>query len=159
MENKNTDNVIEIQPLEIVAHSKDNFAPFWRRALALIIDDTIVTAFSFIATITVMMIGGASKSIYLLIGVFLFFVLGIIYNAVMISVGHSGTFGKQILNIQVTDLDGNRISQKQAFRRESGKIITRVIPLYIGWLIYFFTKNKQTLHDLVGDTKVIKIND
>jgi uncharacterized RDD family membrane protein YckC len=156
MENQNTSNIIEIQPLEIPTHSVTNLAPFWRRAIALIIDDTIVIAFSFIITIILTIIGGGPKSVYLVIGVLLFFIFGILYNAVMISIGYDGTFGKQLLNIQVTDLDGNRISQKQAFRREGGKIITRVIPFYIGWLIYFFTKNKQTLHDLIGNTKVIK---
>lgn len=159
MENQNTNNVIEVQPLEIPAHFDTNFAPFWRRAIALIIDDTIVVAFSFTITVILMILGGGPKIIYLLIAVFLFFISGIIYNAIMISVGYEGTFGKQLLNIQVTDLDGNRISQKQAFQREGGKIITRVIPAYIGWLIYLFTNNKQTLHDLIGNTKVIKIND
>lgn len=63
------------------------------------------------------------------------------------------TVGKQAVNIIVTDLNGNRISFKQATMRFILKILA-AIPLFTGFLPIFFTSKKQTFHDIVAKTVV-----
>ena len=155
MENNESQIIPEIQPLEIPSSLEKNFAPFWKRALAILIDDITIIIISFGITSIIMKIIHGVSYLYVLISIFLFIILNVIYNAIMNSKEHSGTLGKHILNIHVTDFEGNKIKKTQSFKREFSKIVTRFIPFYIGWLIHFFTKNKQALHDLIADTIVL----
>ena len=47
MENQESQIIPEIQPLEIPSHLEKNFAPFWKRALAILIDDITIIIISF----------------------------------------------------------------------------------------------------------------
>jgi uncharacterized RDD family membrane protein YckC len=66
-----------------------------------------------------------------------------------------GTLGKAALNIQVTDLHGRRISFGRATGRYFGKWISGALFL-IGYLIQPFTRRRQTLHDLMAGTLVVR---
>lgn len=65
-----------------------------------------------------------------------------------------GTFGKRI---QVTDLNGQRISFGKATARLLVKILLSGI-LLIGFIMAAFTEKKQTLHDILAGCLVIKRN-
>jgi uncharacterized RDD family membrane protein YckC len=65
------------------------------------------------------------------------------------------TPGKLALGIRVTDTDGNRISYARAFGRTLGKIVSGMICL-IGFIMIAFTERKQGLHDLIAGTLVVK---
>jgi len=87
-----------------------------------------------------------------------FFVVGIaafLYFAVMESSVYQGTVGKILLNIVVTDMDGNRISFARAVGRTLGKQVSGAI-LAVGYLIAAFTKRRQALHDFLAKTLVMK---
>lgn len=59
------------------------------------------------------------------------------------------TWGKQIVGIKVTDLNGNRLTAGRAIGRWFAKIITGC-TCGIGLLMPLFTEKKQTLHDMIA---------
>ena len=65
------------------------------------------------------------------------------------------TPGKKLLNLIVTDLNGERIGFGKASVRLWSKLISALI-LYIGFLMVAFTQKKQGLHDKFAGTLVIK---
>lgn len=60
-----------------------------------------------------------------------------------------GTWGKQIVGIKVTDLQGRRITVGQAVGRYFAKIITGC-TCGVGLLMPLWTEKKQTLHDMMA---------
>ena len=83
------------------------------------------------------------------------FIISILYYTILQATKWQATVGKKILGIEVTTLDGNRISILTSFLR--AVIMTFISSIfYIGFLMFFFTKKKQTLHDLLPATIVVK---
>lgn len=79
----------------------------------------------------------------------------IIYHIVMESSAKQATYGKQILKIKVVDLYGDRITFGKAAARNLCKIFS-VMTFFIGYLMAFFNKQQQCLHDMMMGTVVIK---
>ena len=65
------------------------------------------------------------------------------------------TVGKKFLRIKVGDFEGKGISFGKALWRLFGKWISGQI-LLIGYLMAFFTKRKQALHDFLAGTFVFE---
>nr|HEV7953244.1 RDD family protein [Candidatus Acidoferrales bacterium] len=66
--------------------------------------------------------------------------------------------GKAMLNLKVTDANGNRLSFGHASGRFFSKIVTGLVPFGIGYIMAGFTAKKQALHDFIASTVVIKMN-
>ena len=78
-----------------------------------------------------------------------------LYYALLESSSWQATLGKKALGLQVTDLEGRRIS----FGRATGRYFARIISamtLFIGYIMAGFTQKKQALHDLIAGTLVVK---
>lgn len=102
----------------------------------------------------------AEISVMLFIIFFLVVILNIInwlYYALMESSQKQATVGKIILNLQVTDLSGSRISFGRATGRYFAKIISGLL-FGIGYLIMLFSQRKQTLHDMISGCIIIDSN-
>jgi len=82
-------------------------------------------------------------------------ILNWLYYALLESSAWQATLGKKALGLEVTDLDGNRISFGRATGRFFAKIISSII-LGIGYLMAGFTEKKQALHDILAGTLVIR---
>lgn len=82
-------------------------------------------------------------------------VMGWLYSAFMESGSMQATLGKKALGLKVVDLDGQRISFLQATGRHFGKFLSSAI-LLIGYLMMLWDDKKQTLHDKMAGTLVIK---
>jgi uncharacterized RDD family membrane protein YckC len=82
-------------------------------------------------------------------------IVNFIYHIVMEASAKQGTYGKQILKIKVTDLQGERIGVAQALGRNLAKILS-FLTLFFGYLYSFFNSKQQCLHDVVAGTLVIK---
>ena len=82
-------------------------------------------------------------------------VLHWLYYSLLESSAWQGTLGKKALGLEVTDLDGNRISFGRATGRFFAKIISALI-LGIGYIMAGFTEKKQALHDILAGTLVIR---
>ncbi|MGF7076746.1 RDD family protein [Mucilaginibacter sp. R-33] len=94
--------------------------------------------------------------IYTSIGIVAFTPIGkFIYHVIMESSAKQATYGKQMLKIKVVDMDGNRISVGKAIGRNLAKIFS-VLTFFIGYLMAFFNKQQQCLHDMIAGTLVIK---
>lgn len=76
------------------------------------------------------------------------------YFALMESSSWQGTVGKKVMGIQVTDVNGARISIGRATIRLLIKCILSGWFL-IGYIMAFFTQRKQALHDLIAGTLVL----
>ena len=83
-------------------------------------------------------------------------VLSWLYFAGMESSEHQGTLGKMALGLVVTDMNGLRISFARASGRFFAKIITGLVPLYIGYIMAGFTEKKQALHDMIASCLVLR---
>jgi len=147
------------------------YAGFWLRLVAFIIDAivlhfvfTIVTL-PFIASMGIrgIMRGHMPMSpeelIPLIRGLFHIFlirtVLNWLYYALLESSAWQATLGKKALGLEVTDMEGRRISFGRATGRFFAKIISSII-LFIGFIMAGFTEKKQALHDMIAGTLVIR---
>lgn len=81
--------------------------------------------------------------------------IGLIYFVTLESSTKQATWGKQIVGIKVTDLEGNRITFGRALGRYFAKIITG-FTCGIGLLMPLFTEKKQTLHDMISGCLSLK---
>jgi uncharacterized RDD family membrane protein YckC len=143
---------------EAAVETISEYAGFWRRLVAVIIDGLILgiagrlifgrlaVPFLFFPKIKPLLVTNFSLS---------YIILGWIYYALMESSVKQATLGKMALGIAVTDLEGKRISFARATGRHFSKIISGVI-LYIGFIMAAFTEKKQALHDIIADCLVIK---
>ena len=151
------------------------YAGFWWRFLAYLIDSIIISFVSWIIFIPVFAIFGIS--IYSLqeagfdaddAGLMLLPMIGFIttismlgtvmqwlYFALMESSKYQGTIGKLALKIKVTGYQGEKISFARATGRYFAKIISSMIIL-IGYIMAGFTEKKQALHDILASCYVIK---
>jgi uncharacterized RDD family membrane protein YckC len=120
------------------------YAGFWRRFLAVVIDAIILTAAT--GTVAAATFGT---------GVALGFVAPWLYEAVMMSSEWQATVGKRIMSIIVTSVDGKQISFGRATGRHFAKYISAIL-LGIGFIIAAFTVRRQALHDMIAETLVIK---
>lgn len=83
------------------------------------------------------------------------FALGLFYFSYMESSKNSATFGKMLMGIKVTDMDGNRISLGRGVKRYLAKIPSALI-LLIGFIMAAFTDKRQALHDKLAGCLVIR---
>jgi uncharacterized RDD family membrane protein YckC len=79
-----------------------------------------------------------------------------LYFALMESSARQATIGKIALGLFVTDLQGRRLSFGRATGRFFAKIITGLVPLFIGYIMAGFTARKQALHDMIAGCLVLK---
>jgi uncharacterized RDD family membrane protein YckC len=133
------------------------YAGFWRRLLAVILDGIIVSipANIFAAAL------GASFAItgggihYRSGGSGLQTVLFIVYEALLIAYWNGQTIGKKAVGIRVVARGGQPVSIGMAFVRCLMKIVSGAV-LCLGYLWMLWDPNKQTWHDKVADTYVVK---
>jgi uncharacterized RDD family membrane protein YckC len=72
-------------------------------------------------------------------------------------IGSSGmTLGGRLLGVRVVDRDGQQPSYGTAAIRWVGSIISGII-LFIGYIMAFWDSKKQTLHDKMAGTYVVKV--
>ncbi len=119
------------------------YAGFWKRALAILIDDVILTVLIYILIYIRIL---PFVSVFVSLVVLFYFVL-------MESSPLQATLGKLMLGIKVVDGAGKRISFLRALLRNIAKSVSYI--LFIGYLMAAFTKKKQGLHDLLSGCLVI----
>ena len=153
----------EVEQLRgLLGFSKQHLAPqyfagFDQRWMASALDwfmvSLIVIFFGVIALLFT-----SDKSTQIIIAVSVLGVIPIvnfIYHVVMEASPKQGTYGKQILKIKVTDLQGERIGLAQSLGRNLAKILS-ALTLFLGYLYSFFNSRQQCLHDVVAGTLVVK---
>jgi uncharacterized RDD family membrane protein YckC len=153
------------------------YAGFWWRFLAHIIDSIVISFVSWIFILPILAIFGISlyslkqsgfdtDDPMMFMGPFMMAIMTMVfistlikwlYFAIMESSRHQGTVGKLVLKIKVTDTSGQRVSFARATGRYFGKILSGMI-IMIGYIMAGFTERKQALHDILANCYVIKEN-
>lgn len=158
--------------MEIV---QKEYAGFWLRFVAYIIDGVILGFIEFLMVIPMLGLLGmnfalmesgqieniepevlipaiisAGSGIYLSI-----FLISWLYYALFEAGPRQATIGKMALGIVVTDMAGNRLNFAKASLRYFGKIVSGAI-LMIGYIMAGLTQKKQALHDIIANTLVIR---
>jgi uncharacterized RDD family membrane protein YckC len=134
------------------------YAGFWLRVAAALIDGLIVSAVSIPFTLATGGDLGDPGSRADVFGSPWYPVVTVaqwLYYALMESSSKQATVGKMALGIRVTDLDGRRIGFGRATGRYFAKILSALI-LGIGFLMAAFTEKKQALHDMIAGTLVVR---
>lgn len=121
------------------------YAGFWNRAIALLIDSMILAIVGIITNILF------NENAAGVVG----FLVGWLYFAGLESSERQATLGKSAMNLVVTGTDGNRISFLRATGRYFAKILSGLI-LLIGYIMAAFTARKRALHDILASTLVLK---
>jgi uncharacterized RDD family membrane protein YckC len=147
------------------------YAGFWRRFLAYIIDGLILSVpngilgvlfgLQFLALFDFGEQGmefnfeklGAIIAAAVWIGLATF-VVQVLYYALFESSRLRATPGKMALGIVVTDLSGKQVSFARALGRNLGKVISGLI-FSIGYIMAGLTARKQALHDMMADCLVV----
>jgi uncharacterized RDD family membrane protein YckC len=153
------------------------YAGFWVRLLALLID-SVVMSFGFVLILIPLFfltgLGALVSRIYpdeelneagiflIIVTIFLVSVVALavtwLYHAWMESSEWQATVGKKALGLVVTDMAGQRVSFGRATGRHFGKIVTNMVPLFIGYILAGFTAKKQALHDMLAGCLVLRRN-
>jgi uncharacterized RDD family membrane protein YckC len=79
-----------------------------------------------------------------------------LYFAGLESSPRQATLSGRVLKTRVTDLQGQRLSFQRATVRHFAMYLTAFTPFFVGYLMAFWTKRRQTLHDWVSSTLVVK---
>lgn len=154
-----------------------NYAGFWLRFVALIIDGLLLGAIQFIAIMPVLGLMGIGlatdiqnlesadeSTIAPMIGQMMamagvtqvvFLTIQTLYYTFMESSKYQASVGKIVLGLKVTDMNGGKLDFTKALVRNLCKIISSMI-LLIGYLMAAFTEKKQALHDMIASTLVVK---
>ena len=138
------------------------FAGFWIRLVAYLIDTLILGVAQFAIALALGLAGdaltdnGNGELTMALVGGLCGMVVGVTY-AVFFTGYNGQTPGKMALRIQVIRTDGTPMSYGRAFLREViGKFASGII-FGIGYLMAGFDRQKQGLHDKIAGTYVIKL--
>jgi uncharacterized RDD family membrane protein YckC len=154
-----------------------NYAGFWQRFLALVIDSILIGIVRSILVVPILAAIGLSFAsniqdfdtadsgdIIAMVGAIvaafmamaaISAVISVLYFSFMESSRYQASVGKLALGLVVTDMEGNRIDFGKALLRNVGKLVSSAI-LFIGYILAAFTDKKQALHDMIASTLVVK---
>src|SRR5262249_9882842 len=133
------------------------YAGFWLRALAFLIDSIVIFMGSAIVAAIIGVIvkangndfdSGTAISLLLIFG-------GWFYYTIAESSERGATLGKRAAGISVVDLNAERIGFGRATARFFSKFFSAVI-FYVGFMMAGFTEKRQTLHDMIVGTLVVR---
>jgi len=127
------------------------YAGFWSRVAALIVDNAIVMIFGLALLIAAAFVGAGAVAIANVA----WMLVAILYWPLMECSERQATLGKQLLGLQVTDADGLRLNFVRALLRNLAKIISS-LPFGLGFLLAAFTPRKQALHDMITKCLVVR---
>ena len=130
-----------MMPNEMSSPQPANYAGFWIRFVAMLIDTIIVMIPSMVLIFA---------ELPSLIGL----VLGLAYWIYFPSSEYMATPGKMAVGLIITDEHGNRIGAGTAAVRYIGYIIS-MITVGIGFIIIGFTEKRMGLHDMIARTRVV----
>ena len=128
------------------------FGGFWIRFLAVLADSAIVFL------LMVLIIAGGVTYLgedLLPVAVAAAWLFALLYWPVMQASKLQATFGKALLGMRVTGYQGNRIFFLHSLGRELSKILSSAVFM-LGYLLAAFTARKQSLHDLLASTYVVR---
>jgi len=154
--------------------SDDEYAGFWLRVVAFIIDAIVLSVvyllliipiYNFFAPDLVYESVGRGLAVeepdilngwlVLDFSQVILAVTAIGYYTFMEASHHQASLGKMAMDLKVTDAEGGRLTFSRAVLRNISKLLSSLL-LMVGHVAAAFTKRKQALHDLIADALVMK---
>ena len=131
------------------------YAGFWIRGWALMIDAVIVGTFALLIAMWLKFASAESVGPVALAPILQTLLVWIYMPALWFS-PMQATAGQRICRLRVVDaMDGGRITFMRGLLRVLGMILSGLI-LGIGFLMAAFTERKRALHDIIAGTCVVK---
>ena len=134
------------------------YGGFWRRLAGWLVDQVLL----FFPSAIVRVLLGMEPIAWhdpldgrLAVSVSVDIVLEWMYSALLVSSAARGTLGQQLMDLQVTDGNGARVSFARASARYFATLLT-LLTCGVGYLFQLFTSRRQTLHDWVSGTLVVR---
>lgn len=144
---------IEEKP-QITSNEPLEFAGFWPRFWATILDSMVLLAMSYLLFDPIRKILGVEKDLYSIVDL-METIVGFIYYIVL-TVKYGQTLGKMAVGIQVITQEGEPLTWGKVIYREIiGKIVSCLV-LFIGYLAVAFDSKKRAWHDRMARTYVVK---
>jgi uncharacterized RDD family membrane protein YckC len=134
------------------------YANFWRRLLAVVLDGIVVSipANIFAAALgSGLIVTGGGGIHYRSGGSGLHMLFFILYEALLIAYWNGQTIGKKAMGIRVVSAGGAPVPVGMAFVRSVMKIVSGMV-LMLGYLWMLWDPNRQTWHDKVAQTYVVR---
>ena len=140
-------------------------ASFWDRSIAAFLDIVIIITlsaplsliFSISEVLFLQLTGLSEVPFYFRAATILLNMLfGVVYYGFFYQT-RGTSLGKSIMNMKVVVLPfSDTPNMRTAFQRDIlGKLIS-TLPFFLGYFLYFFRKDRRTLHDLMSKTVVLK---
>lgn len=135
-------------------------APLDKRFLAWLIDTIIVFAVQYLINSILLQFNSLlwlvddSTGLTLMGGQNMSLIISWFYYAFQESSPAQATFGKRAMGIRVVTIHGGRLSFLNATGRYFAKILGAIL-LLIGFIMIFFNKKRQGLHDKLANTYVV----
>jgi uncharacterized RDD family membrane protein YckC len=142
------ENLDQVLDTPVSTEKRLQYAGFWIRFVAYIVDSVILWAVGFVLGLLAAGTDAASVGLTLLSAF-----IGVIYFAAMESSERQATLGKMAVGIKVGDRNGERISFANALGRYFAKILSTLI-IFIGFIMAGWDEKNQALHDKIADTYV-----
>lgn len=146
-----------------VDRSRLIYGRFWPRFGAQLIDGLIVgvptSAFAIAVVFGVASLAQQNEaaSLLILLAYIPAYILPVVYEALMLSMKRGQTVGKMALRLRVVRMDGSDITTGQAWGRAAMRFAFGITcTAIIDYLVFFFTEEKTTLHDMVAGTRVVE---
>lgn len=136
-----------------------NYANFWKRTAAYLLDYVIyMTGCGMLLLVIGIILGvsgtNPSEMAFNVLGLLISLVVYLLYYVWPEASAWQATLGKRIFGLKVTDLNGQRISFWRSLGRNVGMVVSSFI-LCIGYLMCFWTQQKQCLHDHMAGCLVV----
>lgn len=133
-----------------------HFRMFWRRFCAFTIDNLILGFITFLIQFFLVNSIGIVNSIGVeVFKISLFYgLLTIAYFTLLEYSPAHATIGKQIMHLQVCNMEYKDITLVQAFGRNLARLLNSFI-FSLGYIPILFTKREQGIHDMIGRTLVV----
>jgi uncharacterized RDD family membrane protein YckC len=135
-----------------------SYGGFWRRAFAALLDGAVL--YFPAATIRVML-GLPATGMFDVdlpsswVATTFEFAIDALYAIAFLVSPARGTLGMQVMGLHVTDLKGDRISVARSTGRYFATLLS-ICTFGLGYVMQVFTPRRQTLHDLVAGTVVVR---
>lgn len=151
------EEIRELLDFEHVTTLPQYFASLDQRLLAVAIDYLLLTIiYSIVALIGVWYFTDKRLETVISVSSLILIPLSKIFYATWFEASYwQGTIGKSWLGVKVCDSHGHRITLTRSLVRNLAKILSTA-TLGIGYLVGFFDRRQQCLHDRIAGTLVIK---
>jgi uncharacterized RDD family membrane protein YckC len=134
-----------------------NIASYNKRVMAYVIDDIAISLIVIIMLFQGIEEGASLEQFVLFLNHYFLEIITIKFLYQTLFIWYYGaTVGKIVTKTIVLDSDYSRLSLGRSALRSINRLISEML-YFIGFFVAFFTKKRQTLHDLIANTVVVDI--